>query len=386
MWAYAYAGAAALAGFPDPGRHVILAPLHVPESRDDPASDRAAPWFPARKESSMPTTRLLLAFAVLAAITGCSGGGGSAAVPGDPPAGQTVTVDVQPKDVTVAPGGVVNFSSRVTGTADAEVVWAVEEANGGTIDAAGVYVAPLATGTYTVSATSKGNGLAKGRSKVVVTRDAVTVTISPASATVAAGGTAAFTAAVTNATDPAVTWSLREASGCGSVSAAGLYAAPGGAATCHVVATSVADPTARAEVAVTVTAPTTVPPPVAITVTPANGAVDACRTLTFTAAVTGTTNGAVTWSVQEGAAGGSISPAGVYAAPANAGTYHVVATSQANATSSTVAAVTVSDRILGVAVSPSALDLQPGASGQFTATVTTTCGSFATTQTVIAPE
>ena len=47
----------------------------------------------------------------------------------------------------------------------------------------------------------------------------------------------------------------------------------------------------------------------------------------FTAQVIGTTNPAVSWTVQEGASGGAVSSAGVYTAPSTPGTYHVVATS-----------------------------------------------------------
>ncbi len=67
-------------------------------------------------------------------------------------------------------------------------------------------------------------------------------------------------------------------------------------------------------------------------------------TTTFTATVTGLTGpnaGAVVWSVQEGVAGGSITPAGVYTAPATVGTYHVVAVSQADPTRQAVATVLV---------------------------------------------
>ena len=101
--------------------------------------------------------------------------------------------------------------------------------------------------------------------------------------------------------------------------------------------------------------------------------------------VTGAADGSVAWSVQEGSTGGSITSAGVYTAPASAGTYHVVATSQAAPGSSATVPVTVADRILGVAVSPSTVSLAPGATAQFTATVTTTCGSYTSTQTVTAP-
>jgi len=67
-------------------------------------------------------------------------------------------------------------------------------------------------------------------------------------------------------------------------------------------------------------------------------------TATFTAAVAGITGAnanAVTWSVQEGATGGTITQGGVYTAPASVGTYHVVAISQADPTKQAVATVLV---------------------------------------------
>ena len=66
-------------------------------------------------------------------------------------------------------------------------------------------------------------------------------------------------------------------------------------------------------------------------------------TRTFTATVTGTTNTTVSWSVQEGATGGTITADGVYAAPDIPGIYHIVATSQADPTKSGTAIVTVVD-------------------------------------------
>jgi hypothetical protein len=90
----------------------------------------------------------------------------------------------------------------------------------------------------------------------------------------------------------------------------------------------------------------------------------------------------VTWSVQEGTAGGTITAAGVYTAPANAGTYHVVAASAANPSSTAVAPVAVTDRVLSVAVSPQTVQVPPGGTAQFTATVTTTCGTAVAVNTV----
>ncbi len=53
-------------------------------------------------------------------------------------------------------------------------------------------------------------------------------------------------------------------------------------------------------------------------------------TVNFQAIVTGTVDTTVNWSVDEGAAGGTVSAAGLYTAPLTQGTYHVSATSQAN--------------------------------------------------------
>ncbi len=72
--------------------------------------------------------------------------------------------------------------------------------------------------------------------------------------------------------------------------------------------------------------------------------------LTFTAAVSGTSNTAVTWSVQEGVAGGTITSTGVYTAPKSAGTYHVVAVSQADPSKSATAEVLVP--AIAISVSP----------------------------------
>lgn len=64
-------------------------------------------------------------------------------------------------------------------------------------------------------------------------------------------------------------------------------------------------------------------------------------TTTFVATVVGPANTAVTWSVQEGAAGGTVTSGGVYTAPATKGTYHVVATSVADSSRKATATVSV---------------------------------------------
>ena len=76
-----------------------------------------------------------------------------------------------------------------------------------------------------------------------------------------------------------------------------------------------------------------------VTVTPGTVALPASASQLFTAAIQGSTQG-VTWAVQE-AAGGTITAAGLYTAPAVLGTYHVVATSVENATKAGTAVITV---------------------------------------------
>lgn len=311
------------------------------------------------------------ALAVLVALLACSAQVGTTSEP--TPSAQTVTVAVTPDGAALAPGQSTQFAAAVTGTTDLAVTWTVVESGGGAVDGSGVYTAPGGAGTFHVKATSHADPSVSSAATVTVTVPAAgTVAISPKAATVAAGGTLTFTAAVANLSSSAVTWSLQETSGCGSISSAGVFTAPSVGATCHVVATSVADGTRKD------TATVTVSPPVQVAIASSSGTstVDACKTLTFAASVSGTSSQAVTWSVVE-SGGGSITSAGVYTAPSTAGTYHVRAVSQASSAASAQATVTVKDHILSVAVTPTPVSLTAGGNQKFAATVTTTCGTYA---------
>ena len=90
----------------------------------------------------------------------------------------------------------------------------------------------------------------------------------------------------------------------------------------------------------------------------------------FTAVVQGTTNTAVTWSVDAVTGGnssaGTITSSGMYTAPAQPGNHTVTATSVANTAKSASAVVTVQGLI---AVSPPTVNLTTGGTQQFTASV-----------------
>jgi uncharacterized protein YjdB len=80
---------------------------------------------------------------------------------------------------------------------------------------------------------------------------------------------------------------------------------------------------------------------VAVSILPSSVTVSIFGIQLFVATVVGSANIGVTWSVVEGAAGGSINALGLYTAPISPGTYHVKATSNADPTRSATATVTV---------------------------------------------
>ncbi len=105
---------------------------------------------------------------------------------------------------------------------------------------------------------------------------------------------------------------------------------------------------------------------ISVTVTPNSITLSPGTTQSFTAAVTGTTNTAVTWGVQENSGGTIDSTSGLYTAPQNStGTFHVVATSQANPAAKGIGAVTV--QLPQLTISPTAVTLPPNGTQTFTA-------------------
>lgn len=158
------------------------------------------------------------------------------------------------------------------------------------------------------------------------------LTIDPPSAAVAPGDHVQFTATVAGPADEPVVWSVVEQGG-GTIDERGAYTAPQVEGTFHVAAW-VSSPSTVQTVEVQVTRS------VVVTVTPATATVPARGSVALSAAVTGSVK-TVTWSVAEGASGGTVGAGGLYTAPAAAGSYHVVATSTADASKSGTATITV---------------------------------------------
>ncbi|HZP84751.1 MAG TPA: hypothetical protein VFB21_24155 [Chthonomonadaceae bacterium] len=261
-------------------------------------------------------------------LAGCGGGSGG----NNPLPAGSVRLTVTPNSAVVITGGTKSFTASVVNTANKAVTWSVQEgAAGGTIDANGNYTAPATQGTYHIIATSQ----ADTSKTVTITVTVVPpVRVSPATTTVYTSGIKTFSATGPDASVIPVTWSVQEGAAGGTIDANGLYTAPATPGTYHIVATSQADATKTGTATVTVLAnPITVAPP---TVTLSVGG-----TSSFTAKLNGTPTTAVNWSVQEGNAGGTIDANGNYTAPATPGTYHVLVTSQSDATQQATAVVTV---------------------------------------------
>jgi hypothetical protein len=179
----------------------------------------------------------------------------------------SVAVSISPTSVTVASGGTQPFSATVSNASNTSVTWS---ATGGTISSSGLYTAPTVTSntTATVTATSVADATKWASATVSITANAVTVSISPTSATLGSGGTQQFSAAVSNTSNTSVTWSATA----GTVSSSGLYTAPTVTSntTATVTATSAADPTKSASATVSVSA--AVPPSCSLSISPSSGA------------------------------------------------------------------------------------------------------------------
>lgn len=176
---------------------------------------------------------------------------------------------------------------------------------------------------------------------------AVSVTVTPSSATVQISKTQQFQATVNNSSNQVVTWSVN---GAGAIDSSGLYTAPSSVPSgpVTIVATSTTVPAVTGTASVTVVNP---PPPVSVTISPTSATVRVNRTRTFTATVQNATDTSVKWAVNGIVGGnftiGTISSLGTYKAPNSVppgGSVQVSAISNADPTKSAAAVVVISKR------------------------------------------
>jgi len=340
---------------------------------------------------------LLVAGALLPSI-GCGGGGAASAATDTADA---IRVTVTPITTSLATGASMSLTAYLTGSHNQGLTWTVDgivsgNTSAGTITGTGgtvTYTAPAVPGSHTVVAASVVNPSRKATTVITVTQAAVQVTLTPATSSVASGGSLSFTAAVTGSSNTSVVWSVDGvASGnttAGTLAGSGAsvtYAAPSAAGTHTVTATSAADTTRSASAVVTVQAPLQqIQAPVAVTASPASASLNTGGAIAITAAVTGSSNTAVAWTVDGVASGnataGTITGTGnsvTYTAPAAAGSHIVKATSAADGSQSATTAVSVLAPAVVVTANPPALSVATSGTASITASVSGTSNTAVT--------
>ena len=299
----------------------------------------------------------------------------------------SVSISVSPSTAQVSVGGQRQFSAAVTGTTNTSVKWSVagpgcSGSTCGSISTSGLYTAPAkipASSKVIITAVSVA---APGRSSsatATIVAASSQLSVTPSAPQVKPGAQLQFTASGPGSS--IVIWSVSGSGcsgiNCGSITSSGLYTAPAKAptpATVVVTATSLFNPAMSGSTAVTIVSPGQV----AVTVTPDSVQLNTGAQQLFKAAVTGTSNTAVQWSVGgygcSGATCGTITAGGLYTAPSappNPSLIFVTATSVADSTMSSTATVTIVQQI-AVSLSPSSAQVIEGHSQQFVAKVTGT--------------
>jgi hypothetical protein len=274
-------------------------------------------------------SRIALILLMLVTLAGCGGSKRSTVVPTQPQIRVSITTD----GAAIDQGATKQFTAAVTGTTNTLVNWSISEgAGGGIIDAQGMYTAPSNSGTFHIVATSAADPTQQAI--VAVNVNFVTLQISPGYGDMEPGVSYQFSGSVTGSVNREIIWTVSEGAVGGTVTASGMYTAPMNEGVYHLVATSTANPFTIVTTHISVSH-------MAVAIQPRGIGIAPGEARSFTATVLGCMDDAVTWSVQEGMAGGSISSDGVYTPPMSAGTYHILATSVSHPNLSGVAIVTV---------------------------------------------
>ena len=299
-----------------------------------------------------------------------------------------ISVTVAPNQIQIPTAAAEQFSAAVVGTGNQFVTWSLSGPGCvgmqcGTITGAGYYTAPASPPTpptVYVKATSFADPTVSGIATAQVVKPSpIVVTLNPTALVLSAGGQQQFSAVVTGSHDTAVVWTVAGAGcfayNCGIISTSGLYSAPStipSPPSVTVTAYAHADPTKHASSVVTLATPVTVK------VSPGLVQVLPGRQQQFTAAVGGTSNTSVSWSVSgsgcSGTACGTITSGGMFTAPTSlpsAPSVIVKAISMADPSKSASAVVTFTSTI-SVSVSPLSIHVAPKAQQQFNAVVSGT--------------
>jgi hypothetical protein len=234
----------------------------------------------------------------------------------------SIQVTLTPSAIELSPGESHKFTATVSGAGSPGVRW---ENTGGTVMGEGTtvtYTAPMAPGTYTLTAVSQADPSRRATATINVVGD-VSITLSPSVVRLEPGGTFDFTAMVSGVENQAVQW---EASA-GEVSGTGMtitYTAPSEVGSYTLTVISQADPKLRATASIEVVENGG---GVSITLEPSSVRLTPASTQEFTATIMGLADTSVLWEVTDGSVEGTGSTI-TYMAPAEEGAYTLTATSK----------------------------------------------------------
>src|SRR6266404_1697626 len=203
-----------------------------------------------------------------------------------------VAVTILPGTASVQVGQSQQFTATVSGINETALNWLVNGTLGGnsvagTISSSGLYTAPAAapSSSVTVTAQSVVKSTVSASATVSITQPtAISVSISPTSASVQVGQSKQFTATVSGTSNTAVNWlvngSLGGNSVVGTISLSGLYTAPAAAPSSSVTVTaqSVVQSTISARATVSITQS----PSISVSISPTSANVQVGQSQQFT--------------------------------------------------------------------------------------------------------
>ncbi|MCU1300822.1 MAG: hypothetical protein JWQ87_1106 [Candidatus Sulfotelmatobacter sp.] len=302
---------------------------------------------------AIPASCLSLGLALTISGLGCQGFR-STSTGGPPPTKSLTSVAVTPASQSISIGGTqqftatANYSDNTTADITSTATWTSATPSVATINSSGVATG-VSSGSSTMTASLTGVSGTATLNVGAVAKTVQSIAVSPGSPSISVGATQQFsaTATYTDSTTATVTSSVTWTSGTpatATINSSGL--ATGVASGSSIITATLSG--------INGTATLTVTNGISVVVSPSSTVLAPSGTQPFTATVKGSTNTAVTWSV-DGVAGGNsttgiITSGGSYTAPSAVGAHTVVATSSADPTASGSATVTVMKPGSGAAV------------------------------------
>jgi hypothetical protein len=280
----------------------------------------------------------------------------------------TATVDVapilmqvilEPDSATLEAGTTLQFATygRMS-NGDSVAVNVAYTATGGSMTPAGLFTAGQAAGTFQIIATQQGGALAD-TATVTVTKPVLShVLLVPDSVALSVGGTLQFAAFGRLSNGDSVATPVTLSATGGTISAAGLYTAGQSVGRFQVIATDQSGTLADSS-SVVIT-----PVLTQVVIVPASASLDVDQTEQFVAYGRVSTGDSVAVSVTYVAAGGTITPTGLYTAGLAAGTFQVIATQQGGTLADT-ALVTITPTLRRILLVPDSVGLDVGGTQQF---------------------